>query len=223
MDSTPRTELHADAVVFDMDGTLVDSTELVERVWAAFVDRHAEQGIDLAELLAFAHGRRAGDTVSRFLPADTDVEAAVAGIHADETGLEGGVAEVPGAGAFVAAFAVTDVALVTSAGRSLAALRMGEAGIPVPAVLIGADDVTEGKPSPEGYRRAIELLGRAPERVVIFEDADAGLVAARASGAQVVVVGAYEGDSTAGLPRIPDYTRTRVHPAPDGGYRITLG
>jgi sugar-phosphatase len=216
-------DILADAVIFDMDGTLVDSTELVEMVWAAFAERYAEHGVDLAELLAYAHGRRAADTVARFLPEGVDLAAALESVSVDEIGAEGGVVEIPGAAAFVSAFAFGDVALVTSAPKALADVRMREAGIQLPAVLIGAEDVTTGKPSPEGYLKAAELLGHDPSRVVVFEDADAGLRAAIASGAQVVVVGAYDGPSTHDLRRIADYTAARALPLPEGGYRITLG
>jgi len=221
--TAPR-EILADAVVFDMDGTLVDSTALVEKVWAAFAERH---GVDLAELIAYAHGRRATDTVEHFLAApdydEAGIAAALAVVSEHETGVEGVVREVPGAAAFVTSFDPADVALVTSAPRELARLRMAEAGIPFPAVVVAAEDVTAGKPHPEGYLRAIELLGRVPERVVIFEDADAGLRAATAAGAQVVVVGAHEGDATEGLVRTADYSRAEVTRTPDGRYRISLG
>jgi sugar-phosphatase len=220
---TSDRELLADAVVFDMDGTLVDSTELVEAVWAAFVARYAEHGVDLDELLRFAHGRRADDTVANFLPAGTDHAAAIASVHSDEVGIEGAVVEVRGAAAFLAAIDPNDIALVTSAPRHLAEIRMREAGIPVPAVVVGAEDVSAGKPSPEGYLRAAELLGRDPANVVVFEDAEAGILAARASGAQVVVVGPFDGDSTEGLPRIADYEQARVQKLPGGGYLISLG
>jgi sugar-phosphatase len=216
-------EIVADAVVFDMDGTLIDSTALVEAVWAAFADRH---GVDLAALLAYAHGRRAADTVEHFLVEpdydEAGIVAALAIVHEHETGVQGGVREVPGAGAFVAAFDPADVALVTSAPRELARIRMAEAGVPLPAIVVGAEDVTTGKPDPEGYLRAAELLGRDPARVVIFEDADAGLLAARASGAQVVVVGAFEGAATDGLRRVTDYSHAAVTRTSDGRYRITL-
>ncbi|MFB2597570.1 HAD-IA family hydrolase [Herbiconiux sp. P17] len=221
----PPQDIVADAVIFDMDGTLIDSTALVEAVWAAFADRH---GVDLGTLLAYAHGRRAEDTVEHFLAAgpagegDADIAAATAAVHEHETGAQGGVREIPGAAAFVSAFDPADVALVTSAPRALARLRMAESGVTLPAIVVGADDVSVGKPDPEGYLRAAELLGRDPSRVVIFEDADAGIRAARASGAQVVVVGAFEGEATEGLPRISDYTTAAVTRSHKSGYRIGL-
>ncbi|WP_382304669.1 HAD family hydrolase [Herbiconiux sp. UC225_62] len=120
---TEALEIHADAVIFDMDGTLVDSIALVERVWATFAERH---GIDLPELLAFAHGRRADDTLAHFLgsaaaaSAGADLLAARAAVQEHELGVEGAVLEIPGAAPFVASFDPADVALVTSAPRELA-------------------------------------------------------------------------------------------------------
>jgi sugar-phosphatase len=91
----------------------------------------------------------------------------------------------------------------------------------MPPVVVPAEDVTHGKPDPEGYLRAASLLGRDPRETVVFEDAPAGIESARASGAQVVVVGGYDGPVADGLRRVPDFTAARVT-AVGGEVVITL-
>lgn len=204
-------EIEAAGFLFDMDGTLVDSTPVVEAVWTAFGERH---GVDPVALLAFAHGRQAIDTVTHFLPALTDAERAdlVRGLVAEEVTRTDGIVEIPGAVALLEALLAegAPVAVVTSAPRQLAVARMRAAGVPVPEVLVAAEDVERGKPDPQGYRRAAELLGVPIEDCVVFEDAEAGLAAAVASGARAVVVGAHESATTAALIRLRDYTRFRA-------------
>ncbi|TDT62632.1 sugar-phosphatase [Frigoribacterium sp. PhB116] len=217
----PRTTLTARAVVFDMDGTLVDSTALVERIWTEWC---GPLGLHPGEVLAFAHGRQTADTVRRFLP-ELDEEAVLR--HVDALlSVEGeapdGVVEIPGAAAFVAALPGQLVALVTSAPGNIARTRTAVAGVGLPAVVLASEDVPVGKPAPDGYLRAAELLGVDPGDVVVFEDAEAGLQAARASGAQVVVVGDHDGPAAEGLTRITDYRGAVVELGDDGLLTITL-
>lgn len=179
-----------DALLLDMDGTLVDSVAVVEAVWSELA---AEQGIDRDALLAYAHGRPAREIVAHFLP-DLD-EVAQADVVADLTRREeqrtDGVVATPGAAALLDAVeaAGLPVALVTSAPPTLAEGRMTAAGLPVPEVRVTADDVTQGKPDPEGYRAAARRLGVDPERTVVVEDADAGAEAGDRAGAFVLTVG----------------------------------
>ena len=199
--------VRARAVIFDMDGTLVDSNAVVEAVWTGFAERF---GLVTADVLGFSHGRQTIDTVRRFAPAGLDQEALVAELASTEIETPDGIVEVAGAAAFVASLPVELTALVTSAPLLLAKTRMAEAGVPMPPVVVPAEDVERGKPDPEGYVRASELLGRRPADTVVFEDAPAGIESARAAGAQVVVVGAYDGPAAAGLHRIPDFTAARA-------------
>ncbi len=121
-----------------------------------------------------------------------------------------GIVEVRGASTFVASIPSERTALVTSAPLLLAKTRMADAGVPMPPVVVPAEDVTSGKPDPEGYLRAASLLGLDPSQTVVFEDAPAGIESARSAGAQVVVVGSYDGPCAEGLPRIPDFTAARA-------------
>lgn len=174
-----------DAVLFDMDGTLVDSTAVVVRLWRQWAARH---GVDPEAVLAVSHGRRGDDVVAEFAPVGTDVPAEVAWLAARELTDQDGIVRVPGAAELLEALTLERVAVVTSATRELAALRMSAAGLPVPPVLVGADEVTRGKPDPEGYREAARRLGVEVARCLVVEDAPAGLEAGRASGARVIAV-----------------------------------
>jgi len=215
------TTLTCRAIVFDMDGTLVDSTAVVERIWGDFA---AEHELDVVELLAFAHGRQTHDTVTRFLPGLPEVEARTLtdGLQAVEAGTRDGTVEIPGAADFLGSLPGDRVALVTSANHELARSRMAEAGVPWPAVVLASEQVAVGKPAPDGYLLAAAMLGVDPGEVVVFEDAAAGLEAARASGASVVVVGDHDGPAADGLPRICGYEGVSVIVRDDGLLELTL-
>jgi sugar-phosphatase len=194
-------------LLFDLDGTLVDSTAVVERTWRSFAGRHC---LDAELILAVAHGRRTEETVAEFAPAGVDIRAEVQRLIAQEIVDTEGIVAIPGATHLLASLPEGRWAVVTSAGQELAAARMGAAGLPVPSVLISADDVTTGKPSPEGYLAAAGRLGVRPEQTIVFEDAEAGVLAARASGARTVVVGACAAPTTEGLERVTDLRGVRV-------------
>jgi mannitol-1-/sugar-/sorbitol-6-phosphatase len=210
-------DIAAAGVLFDMDGTLIDSTAAVEAVWTSFGEQH---GIEPSEVLAFAHGRQPIDTLTRFLPDRSEHErlALARALTDHEVRLTDDITEVAGAAALIGSLVAmrAPVALVTSARRDLAVSRMKAGGVLVPDVLVTSEDVERGKPDPEGYRRAAALLGVPVERCVVFEDAEAGLTAAIASGAHVVVVGGHDSPVTSGLDRIPDFTSVTVELDGDG-------
>jgi len=213
-------DIVASGVLFDMDGTLVDSTAVVEAAWTGFGRRH---DIDPRTILAFSHGRQTIDTVRHFLPdlAAAEQHRIVDEMIAAEVDNVDGILEVPGAAAFVSRLvdAGVPVALVTSAPRDLAVNRMRAAGVHVPEALVASEDVDHGKPHPDGYLRGAALLGVDPAECVAFEDAPAGLEAAIASGATTVVVGALEADVTAGLYRVAGYDGITVE-AEGAAFRI---
>lgn len=199
--------LAARAVLFDMDGTLVDSTAIVERVWAEFAGRY---GLDLAEILRTSHGVRALDTVRRFAPEGADINALVAELgHMELTETEGIVA-VPGALQLLESLPADAVALVTSASPDLAAVRMAAAGVEMPAAVVTSENVSRGKPHPEGYLLGASLLGVSPLEAVVFEDAPAGIAAGVAAGIRTVAVGPNTGVLPDGVLHIPDYTAVTV-------------
>jgi len=172
-----------DAVVFDCDGVLVDSLASVDRCWRRW---SVELGLDPDAVLAIIHGQPTRDSVSTLLPAE-DVEAAIALIDRYELEDVDDVTAMPGATALLAAMPPGRWAVVTSASRELFTARFAASGLSEPAVVITADDVTRGKPHPEGYAGAMRRLRVAPGRAAIFEDSDGGIAAAIASGAGTVI------------------------------------
>ncbi|MCO1597183.1 HAD-IA family hydrolase [Micromonospora sp. RHAY321] len=183
-----------DAVLFDMDGTLVDSDAAVERAWRRWA---AEYAVAPAAALAIAHGRPADQTIRRLLPTLDDATVAVAA--ARQLALQyddlSDVTATPGAHQVLAALARSGLpwAVVTSADARLAEARLGAAGIAAP-VLVTVDDVSAGKPDPQGYLRAAALLGVSPARCLVVEDAEVGLEAGRAAGAMTAALKGLDGD-----------------------------
>lgn len=177
------------AVLFDMDGTLVDSDAAVERAWTTWAQ---EYGVDVDP--GTLHGRPADATVRSLRP-DLD-DAAVDAAAARQLDLQyddlADVVPTPGA---LELLAVLDLpwAVVTSADLRLARARLGAAGITAP-VLVTVDDISRGKPDPEGYLLAARRLGVEPVRCIVVEDAPAGVAAGRAAGARVAALKGVEGD-----------------------------
>ena len=176
--------LKTQAILFDMDGTLVDSGAVISRVLRRWGDHH---GIDRERIANLPRGQRTSDTIAGLAP-HLDLKTEVASLDAAEHGDLEGVTEISGAAKLVAAIPAERWALVTSADEQLARLRMTAAGLPLPSLLISGASVKKGKPSPEGYLLAAERLGRRPHECVVFEDAPAGVAAGIAAGMRVIGV-----------------------------------
>ena len=171
------------AVLFDMDGTLVDSDAVVDRSWSRWA---TEYGVPAEDVLAIAHGNPATATIARMLPDASPAERASAGarvLDLEVNDVEGVVA-TPGALELIGTLDRIGLpwAVCTSAPAQLAKVRLTAAGI-APAVLVTIDDVSQGKPDPEGYLRAAELLGVPAEQSLVVEDTTVGLAAGQAAGA----------------------------------------
>ena len=172
------------AVLFDLDGVLVESRLATERVWLDWAQRN---GIEEGALRSAMHGVRSGDVVRALRP-DLDAVAEANEIERRQAEDVVGLAAIPGAVAALSALRGDRVAVVTSGTRPLALARLAAVGIEPPAVMVFADDVTRGKPDPEGYLTAARRLGAAPADTLVVEDAPPGIEAARAAGAASVGV-----------------------------------
>jgi len=172
------------AVLSDLDGVLVDSAAVIEQTWRGFADRH---GLDPDEVVAAGHGRRSIDLI-RLVAPHLDAEIEAANVEREEIAQASGLRPLPGARELVDAVPAERFAIVTSGSRALALARLRAAGLPVPAVLVTAEEVDDGKPHPAGYLRAAELLGVDPAHSVVLEDAPAGVEAGRAAGMTVIAV-----------------------------------
>ncbi len=172
------------AILFDLDGVLVDSTRSVERQWRAWA---REQGIDEDNVMAIAHGVRSIEVIRAVAP-HLDAEAEVRKLESREADDRDGVVVMPGAVHLVSAIPEGRWCVVTSGTRHLASTRLRLAGIPVPKVLVTADDVAHGKPHPEPYLRGAELLSVKPTECLVVEDAPAGIQSAHAGGMKAIAV-----------------------------------
>jgi len=187
--------LTCQAVLFDLDGVLVDSTPAVARVWTRWALAH---GVEPERAIAHAHGRRSVETVRALAP---ELNAEEENLKVEQMEIEDkeGVTALPGAARLLTILPQDRFAIVTSATRDLARARVGYAGLSLPKHLVSADDVLDGKPSPEPYLKGAELLGFAPHDCVVFEDAPAGILSAQNAGMRVIALpNTYPVDELAG-------------------------
>lgn len=176
----PATVVNAEALLFDLDGVLVDSAAAIDRHWREFANWYE---LDADRLLDRSQGRRAADTIMSLagqLPVDP-IEA-IARYEAMEASDQIGVGPLPGAMEVLALLSVCNWAVVTSGSAAVAQARLKIAGLPEPPVLICAQDVVRGKPDPAPYEQGALQLGLLPEQALAVEDSPAGIESARAAG-----------------------------------------
>lgn len=203
--------------LFDMDGTLIDSSEVIEEIWHRWAERH---GIDGHAVLAKSHGRQAQETVKLFAPEGIDLKAETDWFNEQAAKGTARIKAVEGAKAFLDRLEPHEWAIVTSAKRSLAEDWLEAAGLPQPRTFIAAEDVSRSKPDPEGYRKAAGLLGFDPTDAIVFEDAQAGLEAGRGAGAKVVGIGPSSHLAHLADTWIADFREISAVREESGGFRL---
>jgi sugar-phosphatase len=181
MTSSP-VSIPCQGILFDMDGILISSLGSVERSWSAWA---ILRGLEPADALRIAHGRRAIETVARLRP-DLDSEAELKVIEDLEVADNEGLTVLPGVLDLLSALPKDRWTVVTSATERLARVRLAAGGVPVPQRLVTANQVTRGKPHPEPFLAGAALLGLRPEACVVFEDSSSGAQAGRAAGCTVI-------------------------------------
>lgn len=174
--------------------------------------RWAEKhGLDRDVVIQISHGRRTIDSIREAAPhVNADEEAKE--IEAEELIARDGIVAVPGAQRLLSRLKPHQWAVVTSASSALAAVRMACAGLPVPEVLISGDDVSKGKPDPEGYLKAANRLGVPPERCIVVEDSLAGILAGRHAGMHVLAITTtFPAEMLLGAPSVANFDAVAFH------------
>ena len=182
MTSHTMTEIHCAALLFDMDGVLINSTPAVARVWRRWAIEH---GFNPEEVVARAHGRPSLTTVREYLP-NVDHEAENREVERREIEDLEGVVPLPGALDLLASLPDDRWTIVTSCTRPLAEVRIRAAGLPLPKKLITSNDITNGKPHPDPYLKGASVLGFPAADCIVLEDVPAGVRSGKAAGARVI-------------------------------------
>ncbi|MCW8328618.1 HAD-IA family hydrolase [Photobacterium sp. SDRW27] len=176
--------LDIQAILFDLDGTLIDSTPCVEAVWTAWAKKH---NVDKDRLLSEVHGCRGMEIIPRFKP-ELNVHAENERLLQQEIMHAGSVSVIPGVKDLINSLDGLPWGIVTMSSKELALAKLAETGLPIPNILITADDVINGKPHPESYLLGAEKLEVEPSQCLVFEDAKSGIESAKAAGMEVVQV-----------------------------------
>jgi sugar-phosphatase len=180
------------AILFDLDGVLLDSTSCIERHWKEWADKY---GLDLKEVLQNAHGVRTIETIKIVAP-HLDAEQEAAEFTANEILDTDGVVAIPGAKELMSRLGNDTWAIVTSGGYDLVQARLKKAGLPMPKFIVTGDDVSQGKPSPIPYLTAANMLGESIEDSIVIEDAPIGVKAGKAAGMRVIGIASTHSPTT---------------------------
>jgi mannitol-1-/sugar-/sorbitol-6-phosphatase len=176
------TTVSTQALLFDMDGVLINSIPAVERVWSRWA---AERGFNVQEVLRHAHGRPSIATLRDLLP-DADHEAENRIVEQAEIDDVADIVPLPGVKELLAALPHDRWAIVTSCTRPLAEVRIRAAGLPTPELFITANEIIHGKPNAEPYLKGAAGLGFSPQECIVVEDALAGIASGKNAGARVI-------------------------------------
>jgi sugar-phosphatase len=208
------------AILFDLDGVLVDSTPCVTRVWSTWAQQN---GLDPEFVVHVAHGQRTIETVRKVAP-HLDAESETNRIEHMEINDTDGLRALPGAVELLASLPTNRYTVVTSGTLRLASERLRVAGLPVPKMMITADDVTRGKPDPEPYLAGARVLRVDPRQCMVFEDAPSGIRSAKSAGMIAIAVATtYLADELVGADAIiPSLQAVTVAIAPEA-LRVALG
>ncbi len=172
------------AILFDLDGVLVNSSAVVERHWRRWADDH---DVSFGQLMEVAHGRTSAEIIRIMAPhLNAEQEGRIREVQEgiDTDGLE----VYPSARELLQSLPPRSWAVVTSGRPLTATTRLQYGGFPTPPALVTAEDVKRGKPDPEAYLLAAKRLGVEPEQCVVAEDAPVGIEAAHAAGMRVIAV-----------------------------------
>lgn len=212
--------ISARALLLDMDGTLVDSTAVVERLWLSWAEPH---GLDPATVLGVIHGRQGHQSMAIMLPERDHSINLVENqqMLATEASDVDGVIEISGAGVFLRSLEGVPHAIVTSANVPLMNARMTAAGLTVPELAVTAESVSASKPDPEGFLLGASLLGIDPADCIVFEDSGAGIQAAHAAGMRVIGIGAHARTHSPEF-HVDDLTQVAVVRTTDG-FELRVG
>lgn len=172
------------AIIFDLDGVLVDSNAISERHWEQWA---AEHGIPYDAIASSHHGRPTVEIIRDVAP-HLDAEAEAQKKEGPEAMDTDGLVAFDGAAALIDGLPDGQWTIATSGRRRTATTRLAHTGLPQPDALVTADDVTQGKPAPDPYRLAAERLGTDPSECIVFEDAPAGVASAHRAGARVIAI-----------------------------------